>query len=88
MKITLNKKVMQKSFAKQSVEAKKVNTKEFLLSFLKSKNEYRTENINFKTDDDIEIKNLSALSLHSFLLKAEELGLNIQFEKKTVITLK
>ncbi len=37
--------------------------------------------------DQIELGKVSALQLHTFLLEAEKLGLNIQMEKKTLIKL-
>ena len=52
---------------------------------LKEKGEYHSENFKWFSENEVEVSNLSQMSLHSFLLEAEALGKNVHFIKQTVI---
>jgi len=61
------------------------NLKELFEAVLKEKNEYSSAEITWLDDETVEVSNISGLSLHSFVLRAEELGKNISYQKKTII---
>ncbi len=54
---------------------------------LRDKGEYDPSKVNWTSDQTVQIKDLPKMSLHSFILKAEELGLNISYTKQTIINI-
>jgi hypothetical protein len=52
---------------------------------LKSRIEYNKKNIHIEANNQLKAKDISALNLHDFLLKAEKLGHNSGFEITTKI---
>lgn len=59
--------------------------KNTFIELLKSKNEYDQNDVQWKDDEHVEVSNISSMTLHSFLLRAEEMGKRVQLEKKMVI---
>ena len=84
MVLTSNKQIIQKSLVRKKVSYEKLDTKNLFITYLKNKNEY-CDNI-IKSDGTFDINKISNLTLHGFLLEAEEQGLNIEFQTtKTII---
>lgn len=59
--------------------------KELFETVLREKNAYNEEKMVWLNDSTVEITGASGLALHSFVLRAEELGKTVAYEKKTVI---
>lgn len=59
--------------------------KELFIDVLKDKDEYDEAVVNWRDDETVEVNNISNMSLHSFLLKAEQMGKDITYTKKTII---
>lgn len=59
--------------------------KSLFIDMLKSKNEYNESSIQWSDDETVEISNISNMSLHTFLLKAEKMGKDISYTKRTII---
>ena len=59
--------------------------KQLFEQVLKEKNAYHKEKMNWINESTVEITGVSGLALHSFVLRAEELGKTVSYEKKTII---
>jgi hypothetical protein len=59
--------------------------KELFIDVLKDKDEYDETAVNWRDEETVEVNNISNMSLHSFLLKAEQMGKDITYTKKTII---
>lgn len=69
----------------QEANVQHKDLKKLLENVLKEKGEYEKANLNWIDDETVEVTDLSGLAIHSFVLRAEELGKNISFEKKTIV---
>lgn len=56
-----------------------------LENVMKEKGEYDGSNLNWVDNDTVEVSCLSSLAIHSFVLKAEQLGKDVTYEKRVVI---
>jgi len=65
--------------AKKQSEADSLE--EMFVETVTQKGESNTLNINRNSERDLEIEGISQMTLHSFLLKAEELGKNITYTR-------
>ncbi|WP_185152690.1 hypothetical protein, partial [Fulvivirga aurantia] len=68
---------------KTSKEQQQVDLKSQFEQLIKERNE-DTSKLKWIDDETVEA-NISPLTLHSFVLKAESLGLKVQYKKKTII---
>ena len=59
--------------------------KELLEGVLEQKNELDTAEINWVDDETVELKNVSNISLNTFLIQAEQQGKDITYTKQTII---
>ena len=59
--------------------------KDVFVELLKERGEYDTNNITWNSDDEVVVSKINHFTLHQLVLKAEELGKQISFEKNTVI---
>ena len=64
-----------------------VKLKELLEEVLEEKN-VSGENLRWLDDQTIEVSGLAPMALHTFILKAEELGKDVTYHKKTIIEIK
>lgn len=58
---------------------------EVFKTVLKDKNEYDEKNLNWIDEKNVEVKKVSPMALHNFVLKAEEMGKGVVYEQKTII---
>ncbi len=59
--------------------------KQTLNNILEEKGEKNNAVLNWKDTDSVEVSGISNIALHKFMLKAEQLGKGIVYEKKTII---
>lgn len=89
MTISIESKIAHPSCAKVSTEdrqsVKVEELKNMFENVLKEKNEFSPDKLKWLDEKTVQVDELSGLSLHSFLLKVEELGKDVTFTKKTVI---
>lgn len=56
-----------------------------LIEVLQERNAYHPDKVNWKDEETMEVSGLSHFAMHALVLKAEELGKKITFEKQTII---
>lgn len=86
MTIVLKTKTGQPSQLKTTSKPLK-NSKKLFEEWIRSQELKKQSSFKWLDDETIELKGLSSLNLHSFLLKLEELGIKIKYEHKTIITI-
>jgi len=81
----------QKSTMKEDLKRKKrgesPSLEELLVKVINQKGEGGKFEMNRVSDNEIELEGISQMTLHSFLLKAEELGKNITYTRSLKVTI-
>ena len=70
-----------------ATQADIVRPKEVLYQVLEQHGKLDQANLSWLDDDTIELSNISGPVLHSFVLRMEELGRDVSFDKKTIINI-
>ena len=90
MTITVNNIIKHRNASKnvQTDSSDMVNSlslKEIFKKELQKKGEYDENNVRWIDDETVEVTKVSGLALHSFALRAEEMGKDITYHKKTIL---
>ncbi len=82
MTITIESNIINKGVGAQVSSG---NLKEAFIKLLKEKGEYNKNNLVWNDDNQVELKNMNSLTLHKFILMAEQFGKTVKMEKKLTI---
>lgn len=85
MTIKINSTLKQERCSSSMHDAEKDKLVEILKKELEKKGELNNCNFQWEDDDTLVLDNITGLALHSFLLRAEELGKEVVCEKQTVL---